>query len=108
MDRVWRVVSRLSVRVAPGKVSEFGAWIDQLERTFAGESRFFRYPHSPLMIRTAPKANGDFLAEYFDVVKSSLATSSNDCVDAVQKSFQQVEILLRHRIGQLSLNDKLR
>lgn len=46
--------------------------------------------------------------EYYDVVKSSLATYSNDCVAAVQKSIQQVEILLKHRVGMISLNDKFK
>lgn len=47
-------------------------------------------------------------AEYYDVVKNSLATYSQDCVTAVQKSIQQVEILLRHMIGQRSLNQKFK
>lgn len=49
-----------------------------------------------------------FLTEYYDVVKDSLATYSVACVDAVQKSFQQVEILLKHMIGQRSLNQKFK
>lgn len=46
--------------------------------------------------------------EYYDVVKDSLATCSNECVDAVEKSFQQAELLLNHRIGQLSFNKKFK
>lgn len=51
--------------------------------------------------------NLNFL-EYYDVVKDSLATYSDDCVNAVQKSFQQAELLLKHRIGQLSFNEKFK
>lgn len=46
--------------------------------------------------------------EYYDVVKDSLATYSDECVDAVQKSIQQAELLLKHRIGQLSFNEKFK
>lgn len=46
--------------------------------------------------------------EYYDVVKDSLATYSDACVDAVEKSFQQAELLLNHRIGQLSFNKKFK
>lgn len=48
------------------------------------------------------------ILEYYDVVKDSLGTYSADCVNAVEKSFGQVEILLRHRIGQLSLDKKFK
>lgn len=47
-------------------------------------------------------------SEYYDVVRSSLATFSDECVSAVEKSFEQVEILLRHMIGQKSLNVKFK
>lgn len=46
--------------------------------------------------------------EYYDVVRASLATFSDECVSAVEKSFEQVEILLRHMIGQKSLNVKFK
>lgn len=49
-----------------------------------------------------------FSLEYYDVVRASLATFSDDCVSAVVKSFEQVEILLRHMIGQRSLNVKFK
>lgn len=45
---------------------------------------------------------------YYDVVKNSLAAYSDDCVAAVQKSIEQVEILLRHMIGQRSLDVKFK
>lgn len=48
------------------------------------------------------------IAEYYEVVKDSLATYSDDCVTAVQKSIQQIEILLKHRVGMISLNDKFK
>lgn len=47
----------------------------------------------------------DFI-EYFEVVTRSLATYSDACVTAVQRSIQQVETLLKHMIGQRSLNEK--
>jgi len=34
------------------------------------------------------------------VVRDSLATHSQDCVEAVSEANKQVAILLRHRIGQ--------
>lgn len=49
----------------------------------------------------------DFV-EYFEVVKNSLATYSDACVTAVQKSMQQVELLLKHMIGQRSLDEKFK
>lgn len=49
-----------------------------------------------------------FTTEYYDVVEDSLASYSEDCVNAVQKSIEQVEILLRHMIGQESLNVKFK
>lgn len=52
-------------------------------------------------------AKADFF-EYYDVVKDSLASYSPDCVTAVQKSIVQVEILLRHMIGQRSLTKKFK
>ena len=46
--------------------------------------------------------------EYYDVVKTSLATYSQNCVDSVIKAMEQVEILLKHRIGQQTLNSKFK
>lgn len=48
------------------------------------------------------------ITEYYNVVTASLSTYSADCVTAVQKSIEQVEILLRHMIGQRSLNVKFK
>lgn len=67
----------------------------------------------PKLVHGSVSSSGPLLAkadftEYYDVVKDSLATYSDDCVTAVEKSFDQVEILLRHRIGQLSLNKKFK
>jgi len=49
----------------------------------------------------------DFI-EYYQVVVDSLATYSQDCVTAVQKSFEQVETLLLHMIGQRNLNQQFK
>lgn len=67
----------------------------------------------PNLIHGAISSSGPLLAkadffEYYDVVRDSLATYSEDCATAVQKSIQQVEILLKHRIGQQSLNEKFK
>lgn len=67
-----------------------------------------KYPH---LVHGAVSSSGPLLAkadftEYFDVVTNSLRTYSEKCVDSVRKSFQQVDILLRHMIGQRSLNEK--
>lgn len=45
-------------------------------------------------------------SEYYDVVIDSLRTYSEDCVTAVKASVSQVDILLKHMIGQRSLDDK--
>lgn len=41
-------------------------------------------------------------------MKKSLGTYSVDCVKAVTKSFEQVELLLKHMIGQKSLDEKFK
>jgi Serine carboxypeptidase S28 len=46
--------------------------------------------------------------EYFQVVEKSLATYSDDCVKAVKSSADQVETLLKHMIGQRTLNQKFK
>lgn len=67
----------------------------------------------PNLIYGAISSSGPLLAqvnfnEYFEVVKASLASYKPDCVEAVQRSFSQVEILLRHMIGQRNLDDKFK
>lgn len=67
-----------------------------------------KYPH---LVFAAVSSSGPLLAkadfrEYFDVVTQSLGTYSDNCVDAVQKSIGQVEILLKHMVGQRNLNEK--
>ncbi|XP_037042971.1 putative serine protease K12H4.7 [Bradysia coprophila] len=67
-----------------------------------------KYPHlvhGSISSSGPLQAKADF-KEYFEVVKDSLGSHSDDCVTAVRKSIQQVEILLKHRIGRTSLNDK--
>lgn len=46
--------------------------------------------------------------EYMAVVEASLRTHSDKCVTEVTQGTQQIEILLRHMVGQLSLNDKFK
>ncbi|XP_062136951.1 putative serine protease K12H4.7 [Drosophila sulfurigaster albostrigata] len=67
----------------------------------------------PNLIYGAISSSGPLLAqvdfkEYFEVVKASLASYKPECVEAVQRSFAQVEILLRHMIGQRNLDDKFK
>lgn len=64
-----------------------------------------KYPH---LVHGSVSSSGPLLAkvdfeEYFDVVVASLETSSDSCVQAVQRGFQQIELLLRHPVGQKSL-----
>lgn len=51
-------------------------------------------------------AKVDFI-EYYQVVVDSLATyEKGDCVTPVQKAIQQIDMLLKHMIGQRTLTDK--
>lgn len=64
-----------------------------------------KYPH---LVHGSISSSGPLLAkvdfqEYFDVVVASLATHSDSCVQAIQRGFQQIELLLRHPIGQKTL-----
>ncbi|XP_055909546.1 putative serine protease K12H4.7 [Eupeodes corollae] len=65
----------------------------------------------PELIHGSISSSGPLLAEvdfkeYFEVVQQSLASYSEDCVVAVRRSFSQLEILLRHMIGQREINEK--
>ncbi|XP_017048577.1 putative serine protease K12H4.7 [Drosophila ficusphila] len=67
----------------------------------------------PTLIYGSISSSGPLLAEvdfreYFEVVKASLAAYKPECVDAVTRSFAQVEILLKHMIGQRSLDEKFK
>ncbi|KAH8364276.1 hypothetical protein KR084_005086 [Drosophila pseudotakahashii] len=67
----------------------------------------------PDLIFGSISSSGPLLAkvdfkEYFEVVKASLAAYKPDCVEAVTRSFAQVEILLKHMIGQRSLDEKFK
>lgn len=42
------------------------------------------------------------------MVKASLASYKPECVDVVGKGFAQVEILLKHMIGQRNLDEKFK
>lgn len=69
-----------------------------------------KYPH---LVYGAVSTSGPLLAkadfsEYYDVVKASLGTYSAECVDAVKRSIDQVEVLLKHMIGQRNLNEKFK
>ncbi|ALC43759.1 CG9953 [Drosophila busckii] len=69
-----------------------------------------KYPH---LIYGSISSSGPLLAkvdfsEYFDVVKASLASYKPECVEAVTRGFAQVEILLKHMIGQRSLDEKFK
>nr|XP_022921264.1 putative serine protease K12H4.7 [Onthophagus taurus] len=65
-----------------------------------------KYPH---LVHGAMSASGPLLAEvdfkeYFKVVDEALETHSEGCVSAVKQGTNQIEILLRHMIGQRNIN----
>ncbi|KAH8397566.1 hypothetical protein KR222_010250 [Zaprionus bogoriensis] len=67
----------------------------------------------PQLIHGAISSSGPLLAqvdfkEYFEVVKASLASYKPACVEAVGRGFAQVEILLKHMIGQRNLDEKFK
>uniref|UniRef100_A0A182MDR6 Serine protease K12H4.7 n=1 Tax=Anopheles culicifacies TaxID=139723 RepID=A0A182MDR6_9DIPT len=67
----------------------------------------------PSLVHGSISSSGPLLAkidfaEYYDTVTRSLARYSADCVDAIRSGFQQVETLLKHMIGQRTLNDKFK
>lgn len=64
-----------------------------------------KYPH---LVHGSISSSGPLLAkvdfqEYFNVVVTSLETHSDSCVQAIQRGFQQMELLMRHPVGQRSL-----
>lgn len=69
-----------------------------------------KYPH---LVHGAISSSGPLLAkvdfkEYFDVVVTSLETNSDTCVQAVKRSIDEVDVLLKHMIGQRSITEKFK
>lgn len=68
-----------------------------------------KYAH---LVHGSVSTSGPLLAkvdffEYFQVVTDSLATYKKaDCVTPVRKAVQQIEVLLKHMIGQKTINEK--
>lgn len=68
-----------------------------------------KYAH---LVHGSISTSGPLLAkidffEYYQVVVDSLATYKKaDCVTPVQKAIQQIDVLLKHMIGQRTLNEK--
>ncbi|XP_052862481.1 putative serine protease F56F10.1 [Anopheles cruzii] len=65
----------------------------------------------PSLVHGSISSSGPLLAkidfvEYYDTVVSSLGNYSMRCVEAVQSAMEQVETLLKHRIGQRTINEK--
>ncbi|KFB44463.1 AGAP005914-PA-like protein [Anopheles sinensis] len=65
----------------------------------------------PSLVHGSISSSGPLLAkidfvEYYDTVVRSLGRYSTECVDSVKSGMQQVETLLKHMIGQRTLNDK--
>uniref|UniRef100_A0A182JL22 Uncharacterized protein n=1 Tax=Anopheles atroparvus TaxID=41427 RepID=A0A182JL22_ANOAO len=65
----------------------------------------------PSLVHGAISSSGPLLAkidfvEYYDTVVRSLGRYSTECVDSVRSGMQQVETLLKHMIGQRTLDDK--
>ncbi|XP_049810851.1 putative serine protease K12H4.7 [Schistocerca nitens] len=69
-----------------------------------------KYPH---LVHAAVSASGPLLAksdfgEYYRVVSDALATSSADCVSAVERATAQISIMLQHMVGQQTLKKMFR
>lgn len=47
-------------------------------------------------------------AEYFDVVRESLKSYKPECVVAISRGFAQVEIFMKHMIGQRNLDEQFK
>jgi hypothetical protein len=68
-----------------------------------------KYSH---LVHGSISTSGPLLAkidfkEYFEVVVESLRTYKKaDCVTPVQQSFKQIDVLLKHMIGQRTINEK--
>lgn len=68
-----------------------------------------KYAH---LVHGSISTSGPLLAkvdfrEYFEVVVDSLATyKKDDCVTPVRKAIQQIGILMKHMVGQRTLNEK--
>lgn len=67
----------------------------------------------PYLVHGSVSSSGPLLAkidfkEYFQVVVNSLKSYSPQCVEDVQNAMGQIETLLKHMIGQRSLNDKFK
>uniref|UniRef100_A0A1B6MS95 Serine protease K12H4.7 n=1 Tax=Graphocephala atropunctata TaxID=36148 RepID=A0A1B6MS95_9HEMI len=70
----------------------------------------YKYPH---LVHAAMSASGPVLAkidfpEYMDVVRDSLATYSPKCVEVVKQADQQLNLLLKHPLGQKSIAKEFR
>lgn len=68
----------------------------------------FKYPH---LVHGAMSASGPLLAkvdfkEYFEVVTSSLATYGKKCVKSIKAANHQIDLLLKHPLGQKAVNKK--
>ncbi|GLV45531.1 uncharacterized protein CBL_02551 [Carabus blaptoides fortunei] len=69
-----------------------------------------KYPH---LVHGAMSASGPLLAQtdfkdYYKVVDEALRTYSDECLNQVQQGTKQIDILLRHMVGQRSVNKKFR
>jgi len=69
-----------------------------------------KYPH---LVHGAMSASGPLLAkvdfyDYFRVVDDSLSTFSDECVEAVKEGTSEIDLLLKHMIGQRNINKKFR
>lgn len=68
----------------------------------------FKYPH---LVHGAMSASGPLLAkvdfkEYFEVVTASLATYGKKCVKSIRAANHQIDLLLKHPLGQKAINKK--
>lgn len=69
-----------------------------------------KYPH---LVHASISSSGPLLAkldflEYFQVVDNDIKAVSLDCMEAVEQGTMEIDILLRHMVGQRSLNKLFR
>lgn len=98
MNEKYKLYSRKWIAFGGSYPGSLAAWLRE------------KYSH---LVHGAISSSGPLLAkadftEYFDVVVASLGTFSDDCVKSVKEGISQVDILMKHRIGQKSLNQQFK
>lgn len=94
------------------KLNETTKWI-AFGGSYPGSLAAWVREKYPFLIHGSISTSGPLLAkanfyEYFYVVEDSLRTYSDECVAAVRQGIAQIETLMKHMIGQRSLNEKFK